>query len=214
MSNLDKEINNLKQLTMKMGELVIENLKVALEIYYNYDKEKADLINDDVVDLHERLIEEMCLNIMVKERAFARDLREVSGILKLVEDLERLGDHAEDIKEFATKLEGIDHHQIDFLDESYKESIKMVLDSITSFVNYDLDLANKVILNDSKVDKLYDDAISYIIENTNDGKFSSAFSIYTTLVVKYIERIADHAVNIAEWVIYILNGYHKDKQIF
>ena len=59
MSNLDKEINNLKQLTMKMGELVIENLKVALEIYYNYDKEKADLINDDVVDLHERLIEEM-----------------------------------------------------------------------------------------------------------------------------------------------------------
>ena len=110
MSNLDKEINNLKQLTMKMGELVIENLKVALEIYYNYDKEKADLINDDVVDLHERLIEEMCLNIMVKERPFARDLREVSGILKLVEDLERLGDHAEDIKEFATKLEGIDHH--------------------------------------------------------------------------------------------------------
>ena len=78
----------------------------------------------------------------------------------------------------------------------------------------DLDLANKVILNDSKVDKLYDDAISYIIENTNNGKFSSAFSIYTTLVVKYIERIADHAVNIAEWVIYILNGYHKDKQIF
>ena len=176
MSNLDKEINNLKQLTMKMGELVIENLKVALEIYYNYDKEKADLINDDVVDLHERLIEEMCLNIMVKERPFARDLREVSGILKLVEDLERLGDHAEDIKEFATKLEGIDHHQIDFLDESYKESIKMVLDSITSFVNYDLDLANKVILNDSKVDKLYDDAISYIIENTNNGKFSLSFS--------------------------------------
>ena len=102
MSNIDKEINNLKQLTMKMGELVIENLKVALEIYYNYDKEKADLINDDVVDLHERLIEEMCLNIMVKERAFARDLREVRGILKLVEDLERFGDHAEDITEFAT----------------------------------------------------------------------------------------------------------------
>ena len=57
-------------------------------------------------------------------------------------------------------------------------------------------------------------SINNAIENTNNGKFSSAFSIYTTLVVKYIERIADHAVNIAEWVIYILNGYHKDKQIF
>ena len=214
MNSLIKEIDHLKQMTLKMGELVVDNLKVAMDIYYHYDPKKAELINDNIVDLNERLIEEMSLNIMLRERPFAKDLRTVSGILKLVEDIERLGDHAEDIKEFATKLEGIDHHQIDFLDESYKESIKMVLDSITSFVNYDLDLANKVILNDSKVDKLYDDAISYIIENTNNGKFSSAFSIYTTLVVKYIERIADHAVNIAEWVIYILNGYHKDKQIF
>lgn len=214
MTYIENEVKNLKQMTMKMGELVIDNLKIALEIYYNFDKEKAELINDDVVDLHERLIEEMCLNIMLKERPFARDLREVSGILKFVEDLERLGDHAEDIKEFATKLDGVDHHNVPFLDECYMEALKMVLDSINSFVNYDVELAESVIKNDDKVDELYDKAIEYIIENTNNKNFSGTFSIYTTLVVKYIERIADHAVNVAEWVIYIVNGYHKDKQIF
>ena len=131
-----------------------------------------------------------------------------------MEDIERLGDHAEDIKEFANKLIDVDHHNIPTLDESYKEAIKMVLDSILSFVNSDIKLAQEIIKNDDKVDNLYNQTIQYIIDKTIDNTFSPSFSVYTTLVSKYIERIADHAVNIAEWVIYIENGFHKDKQIF
>ncbi|MDD6227279.1 MAG: phosphate signaling complex protein PhoU [Bacilli bacterium] len=212
--NIDKEINNLVNYTMKMGELVLDNLQLAMSTYYHYDEETANKINDDVVDANERLIEEMCLNLMLKERPFARDLRVVSGILKLVEDLERLGDHAEDIKAFAKKLKDYEYVSIKKLDEAYKESTKMVLDSISSLVNRDEAQAYEVIKNDDKVDVLYEEALEEIIEGSKENKYPIEYSIYTTLITKYIERIADHAVNVAEWVIYILRGFHKDKQIF
>ena len=212
--NIDKEINNLVNYTMKMGELVLDNLQLAMSTYYHYDEETANKINDDVVDANERLIEEMCLNLMLKERPFARDLRVVSGILKLVEDLERLGDHAEDIKAFAKKLKDYEYVSIKKLDEAYKESTKMVLDSISSLVNKDETQAHEVIKNDDKVDVLYEEALEEIIEGSKENKYPIEYSIYTTLITKYIERIADHAVNVAEWVIYILRGFHKDKQIF
>ena len=212
--NIDKEINNLVNYTMKMGELVLDNLQLAMSTYYHYDEETANKINDDVVDANERLIEEMCLNLMLKERPFARDLRVVSGILKLVEDLERLGDHAEDIKAFAKKLKDYEYVSIKKLDEAYKESTKMVLDSISSLVNKDEAQAYAVIKNDDKVDALYEEALEEIIEGSKENKYPIEYSIYTTLITKYIERIADHAVNVAEWVIYILRGFHKDKQIF
>ena len=212
--NIDKEINNLVNYTMEMGELVLDNLQLAMSTYYHYDEETANKINDDVVDANERLIEEMCLNLMLKERPFARDLRVVSGILKLVEDLERLGDHAEDIKAFAKKLKDYEYVSIKKLDEAYKESTKMVLDSISSLVNRDETQAYEVIKNDDKVDALYEEALEEIIEGSKENKYPIEYSIYTTLITKYIERIADHAVNVAECVIYILRGFHKDKQIF
>ena len=209
----EEEIDHLCQMMVKMSEQVIENLKNALDIYYNFDEKKLDLINDDIVDLHERLIEETCLNIMLRERPYARDLRMVSGILKCVEDVERLGDHAEDIRDFAVKLKNEAHHEIAELDQAIDVTIKMVNDSVQSFVNKDIKLANDVIKRDDIVDELYEQCLSTIIEN-DKKEFSSEFSVYTTLIVKYIERIADHAVNISEWVIYILSGYYKDKQIF
>lgn len=210
---LEEEIDHLCQMMVKMSEQVIENLKNALDIYYNFDEKKLDLINDDIVDLHERLIEETCLNIMLRERPYAKDLRMVSGILKCVEDVERLGDHAEDIRDFAVKLKNEAHHEIAELDQAIDVTIKMVNDSVQSFVNKDIKLANDVIKRDDIVDELYEQCLSTIIEN-DKKEFSSEFSVYTTLIVKYIERIADHAVNISEWVVYILSGYYKDKQIF
>ena len=120
---LEEEIDHLCQMMVKMSEQVIENLKNALDIYYNFDEKKLDLINDDIVDLHERLIEETCLNIMLRERPYARDLRMVSGILKCVEDVERLGDHAEDIRDFAVKLKNEAHHEIAELDQAIDVTI-------------------------------------------------------------------------------------------
>ncbi|MGN1295557.1 MAG: phosphate signaling complex protein PhoU [Bacilli bacterium] len=211
---LEKELDNVIQMIVKMAEQVQENLKNAFDIYRNYDENKIDLINDDLVDLHERLIEETCLNIMLRERPYSRDLRMVTGILQCVGDLERLGDHAEDIRDFALRLKDEEHHQIKELDQVLEIVMKMVEDSILSFVNRDINLANSVIKQDDIVDELYSKCLEIIIEGNENHQYSPRFSVYTTLIVKYIERIADHAVNVSEWVIYILSGYYKDKQIF
>lgn len=210
---LELEIEELNKMLIKMANLVVENLKIAFDIYYKYDEVKADLINDDLVDLHERLIEESCLNIMLRERPYAKDLRIVSGVLKLVGDLERLGDHAEDIRDFARKLNNCEHHEIEKLDDAIDITLKMVNDSVLSYVNKNLELAQEVIKTDDIVDRLYDECLKIIIDNDKND-YSSEFSVYTTLVVKYIERVADHAVNVCEWVVYMLSGYYKDKQIF
>ena len=211
---LQEELDNLNQMIIKMADVVENNLSLAFSQYKNYDEGIASQINDDIVDLHERLVEEVCMSILIKERFFAKDMRMVIGILKLVADLERLGDHAEDINTFSKKLINEEKHHFDDIDKAINIAMNMVHNSIDSFIKKDLSAAQQVILDDDLVDKLYEKLINEIITLAENQQVSSAFAIYTTLVVKYIERIADHASNIAEWVIYILSGYYKDKQIF
>ena len=211
MQSIDKELDYLNQMVLKMTDLVEKNMKIAQDFYLT---KQSDLeINDDLVDKYERLVEETCLDIMIKERPFAKDLRRLTGILTLVEDLERIGDHAEDIYNFTKKLI-VSKCSIDFdINELFETVIKMFYDSIKSFINKDEKLAQEVINRDDFVDNLYEKKLEELIKKWQN-KDESSFAIYTTLVVKYLERIADHSVNIAEWVIYILKGFYKDKQIF
>ena len=210
MQSIDKELDYLNQMVLKMTDLVEKNMKIAQDFYLT--KKSYLEINDDLVDKYERLVEETCLDIMIKERPFAKDLRRLTGILTLVEDLERIGDHAEDIYNFTKKLI-VSKCSIDFdINELFETVIKMFYDSIKSFINKDEKLAQEVINRDDFVDNLYEKKLEELIKKWQN-KDESSFAIYTTLVVKYLERIADHSVNIAEWVIYILKGFYKDKQI-
>lgn len=211
MQSIDKELDYLNQMVLKITDLVEKNMKIAQDFYLT--KKSYLEINDDLVDKYERLVEETCLDIMIKERPFAKDLRRLTGILTLVEDLERIGDHAEDIYNFTKKLI-VSKCSIDFdINELFETVIKMFYDSIKSFINKDEKLAQEVINRDDFVDNLYEKKLEELIKKWQN-KDESSFAIYTTLVVKYLERIADHSVNIAEWVIYILKGFYKDKQIF
>ena len=211
---IQNEIENLNKILIKMADVVERNLLLAFALFHNYDEEIALQINDDKVNDYERKIEEYSMNLLLKERFFAKDMRSVLGILKLVGDLERLGDHAEDINIFSKKLKNEKKYKIDDINKMIDLAMKMVHDSIESFIKKDISLAQQVIISDDLIDNLYDKLLDIIIKLKDDNQVSSSFAIYTTLVVKYIERIADHASNIAEWVIYILNGYYKDKQIF
>ncbi len=211
MKQIEEEIEYLNQMLMKMGDIVLENINNSYSYYKGEIKDPH--INDDIVDKHERLIEEMALDIMVKEKLFASDLRRVSGILLLVNDIERIGDHAEDIETYATKLKKCKKNNVINIDEIFLLTLKMVNDCIVSFVKNDAELAHSVIKNDEIIDNLFEKCIENLKEKSEIIK-DSGYIIYTTLIIKYIERIADHAVNIAEWVIYIINGYHKDKKIF
>lgn len=211
---IQEEIENLNKILIKMADVVERNLLLAFALFHNYDEKIALQIDDDKVNDYERKIEEYSMNLMLKERFFAKDMRSVLGILKLVGDLERLGDHAEDINIFSKKLKNEKKYKIDDINKMIDLAMKMVHDSIESFIKKDISLAQQVIISDDLIDSLYDKLLETIIKLKDDNQVSSSFAIYTTLVVKYIERIADHASNIAEWVIYILNGYYKDKQIF
>lgn len=209
---LDEELDYLNKMLFKMSDAVTENIKDSID--YFLGKKEIEGINDDLIDKYERLIEELCINILLKERPYAKDLKAVTGILKLVADVERIGDHAEDIYNFAYKLKDVKEPRLAIVDNLSTFVQKMLNDSILAYVNKDINLAQKIIESDDYVDKEYEKSIEILSNNEKqiDTNYIP-FAIYTTLVVKYLERIADHCVNIAEWVIYIANGFHKDKKI-
>lgn len=208
---LAEEIEYLNTMLLKMGDVVIDNITDSINYYFG--KNDIDMINDDIVDHYERLIEEICINILLKERPYARDLKEVTGVLKLVSDIERIGDHAEDIYTFARKLKDIKEPRMTRIDELFKFVLNMLKDSFRAYVNKDIVLAQKIIDSDDYVDSEYESIINELIKHEDDAKSYLPFAIYSTLIVKYLERIADHSVNIAEWVIYVENGFYKDKKI-
>lgn len=212
--NLREEMESLNQLVLKMSDAVVTNITEAI----NYYLEKCDHveINDDLIDQYERLVEEMCVNILLKERPFAKDLKEVTGVLKLVSDLERIGDHSEDIYDFATKLIGYKEKEEKNTEiENLSVFVmQMINRAIKAYIEKDYNLAKEVIADDDYVDGKYLEIIENLRNKENIDKDYLSFAIYTTLVVKYLERIADHSVNIAEWVVYISSGYYKDKMIF
>ena len=189
---LQSEIKYLKQMLIKMADQVKNNITDAVAFYTK--KTKPIIINDKIV------------NQLIKERLFAKDLREVIAILKLVADIERIGDHAEDIMEFSQKLETIDIKNSENINKMVQIALKMINDAILSFVNEDIELAKKTILLDDEVDHIYAMIISDLIHFDKNTEYAIPYIIYTTLVAKYIERIADHASNIAEWVSYIIEG--------
>lgn len=209
---IDKEIEHLNQILLKMADNVLYNISEALNAYIKCDK--TVYVNDDIIDQYERLVEEICLNILLKEKLYARDLRKVTGILRMVSDLERIGDHAEDIIEYNQKMDIINSEFLTEIEKILSVALSMVNDSILSFVNEDIELAKDVIIRDEIVDEKYSKWIEKITNLDNKNLIDSKLAIYTTIVVKYIERIADHAVNISEWAIYMINGFYKDKQIF
>lgn len=205
---LEKEVENLNHLLLKMTDVVLNNLKISFAAYLK--EGNIEVINDDLVNQYERLIEELCLDILVRERPYSKDLRIISGILKLVSDVERLGDHAEDIMEFASRLFEDKNEVFEGSKQMMYICFKMVEDAINSYVRLDTIKAEEVI----KKDDLMDDLYKKLIVQITKLELNHSYLVYTTIVIKYLEKIADHAVNIAEWVIYIVNGYYKDKTIF
>lgn len=211
---LRDKVNLINLNLLKMFEQTISYLNDAFSYYNDEKATNENKINDDLIDKLERVIEEDCLLVILKERPFATDLRRVTGIFKLVEDIERLGDHAEDIAWVSKNLY--------LAKESYKDpkveqiisvALSMVNDSYKAFASGNAKLAEEVIKRDDIVDKLYLELLNEIPILKEKYALNDSYVIYTTLLVKYVERIADHASNIAEWTVYIQNGYYKDKVI-
>ena len=163
---------------------------------------------DQEIDRKEREIESMCLKLLLQQQPVASDLRLISSVLKMITDIERIGDQASDIAEIVTYLSGACGHNT-HIDQMAQATIKMVTDSLDAFVRRDLTLAWSVIEYDDVVDRLFDecksDLIAEIAQNPEDGERV----LDVLMIAKYLERIGDHATNIAEWVEFSITGSHK-----
>ncbi len=215
--DINEKINEVFLKTIKMYDLTIEFLRSSLSYFIDEEENvKGETkINDDLVDRSLIEIEKTCLNIILRERPFALDLRRVTGIFKLVDDIERLGDHSEDIAWCVSNLKKAQIKQnvkSKYLLEMIEISFNMVKDAYNGLLKNDDKLALRVLKTDDTVDDLYLKVLNEL-SILKEKLANNDYFIYMTLIAKYVERLADHASNIAEWVIYIKSGYYKDEVI-
>jgi len=212
-NRFDKQLEQLNIMLIQMGSLIEIAINGAVNGLINQDQDQAKkaAMAEREVDLKEREIEDLCLKLLLQQQPVARDLRLISAALKMITDMERIGDQAADISEIAVYLSQDPYiKKLETIPKMAEMTINMVTGSIDAFVNKDLALAHSVVESDDIVDDYFiavkNDLIELIHENADNG--SQAMDLL--MVAKYFERIGDHAVNIAEWVIFSITGEHKD----
>ena len=168
---------------------------------------------DAQIDEKERTIESMCLRLLLQQQPVARDLRQISAALKMITDMERIGDQAEDISEIIVFLGGrCDSDEIGaLLREMALAAIKMVTESVDAYVKHDIIVAEKVTADDDIVDDYFDRVKRKLIDKIASSPADGEYALDLLMIAKYYERIGDHAVNIAEWVIFSVTGNHKEE---
>ena len=203
----ERQLVELNNTMIDMGNKVIESINGSIDALINRDIEKAKKImeNDNEIDHLQKTIESICFNLLVAQQPVAKDLRAITAAMKMVTDMERIGDHAADISEMTilmgkdSKIDNFDH-----ISKMATETMIMLNQSIEAYVEKDTKKAHDVIEHDDIVDKLFDEAkkdvIRLIIESSDDGEDATDL----LMIAKYFERIGDHATNIAEWVIFSL----------
>ena len=182
-------------------------------IQQDKDKAKEAILADQEVDQKEKEIENLCLKLLLQQQPVARDLRLISSALKMITDMERIGDQAADISEIAIYLSDEPFiKKLETIPQMAEETIKMVSLSIDAFVKRDLDLADRVIEMDDIVDDLFMTVKKDLIELIHENRDTGEQALDLLMVVKYFERIGDHATNIAEWVRFSITGEHKNEK--
>ena len=209
-NRFDEQLFELNRELIEMGSMCEEAIAQVAKALTMGDVKLAKKIKEDAsgIDQMERDIERRCMRLLLHQQPVARDLRQISAALKMITDMERIGDMAEDIAEIVVFLKGHTMEDMKMVLDMALETSKMVTASVDAFVKKDIVLAEAVLAQDDIVDdyfsKIKSGIISLISENANDGEFA----LDILMISKYFERIGDHATNIAEWVIYSVTGSH------
>ena len=208
----DQQLERLNVMLIEMGALCEEAITYAVKALEEDSDEmrKLTLETDSVIDVKEREIENLCLRLLLQQQPVARDLRLISSALKMISDMERIGDQAYDIAEITRTMKS-DREKVCENDVTLMAqiAIQMVTKSIDSFVKKDIELANDVIITDDKVDDLFCKIKEELIEAVAGDSRWGEYFVDVLMIAKYLERISDHAVNIAEWVIFSITGSHE-----
>lgn len=215
-NKFDMQLDCLKEQLTHMGELCGIAISRATAALQEGSGEKArEVIRaDEEIDQMEKDIERLCLKLLLQQQPVAKDLRQISAALKMITDMERIGDQAADIAEIIISEKMSEPAEIPKIGQMSEAAARMVRDSVSAYVERNLELARRVMEADDEVDRLFmenkQELIDFIACNKGDqGKTA----IDLIMVAKYLERIADHATNIAEWVEFSITGVHKESQI-
>ena len=210
-NRFDTQLNTLHVELIKMGALCEESIAAAIKSVLDEDEAMARraVEAEQEIDRKERDIEALCMKLLLQQQPVARDLRMISSAMKMISDMERIGDQAEDIAEISKFLKGCTLTSRIHLKDMAVAAVQMVTDSVDAFVKTDLSLARAVMARDDVVDDLFSqikaELIALIVEDSGNGEHC----IDLMMIAKYLERIGDHAVNIAEWVEFSITGSRK-----
>jgi len=212
----DDELKDLSAALIKMGTMAIEAVTRSMEALKTFDKQLAkEIIEDDAnINSMERDIETMCLKLILKQQPVATDLRKISTAIKMITDIERIGDAASDIAEISQYHDKCDFPELQgevlMMAENAKE---MVADAIDAYVKGDLDLAKKTMRKDDIVDNYFRNIRSELAHRIYKDSHDMETVIDYLMITKYLERVGDHAVNICEWVQFYVTGIHINERI-
>ncbi len=203
------ELEELNNNVIKMGSILEMSLNDAINALTKLDISLAKkiIVRDDEIDLLEQHIERACINIIAKQQPLASDLRKVTSIMKIITDIERIADHCADISEYIIKLSNQKkinppHH----LAEMINATKKMVIDTIDSFVNSDLEKASAVIIADDIVDDYFHEILTELTNMMQKDPSVVPQCVSYLMIIKYLERMGDHSTNIAGWIKFIKTG--------
>ena len=211
-TRFEEQLTRLNAELIDMGTLIEHAIVESTQALGARDVVRARTVMalDRDIDQKEREIESQCLKLLLQQQPVARDLRLISAALKMITDMERIGDQAADVAEIVTMLTGGHEGELPQIQEIGTEPVKMVRGANDAFVRRDLTLAEWVIDMDDKVDGLFVAAKDALIELLRRDAGAGVLALDLLMISKYLERIGDHAVNIAEWVVFAITGVHKD----
>ena len=209
-----EQLKQLNDELTKMGAACEEIIAFASQSLTDYNEELAKHVSvvGARIDESERTIENICLKLLLRQQPVAKDLRQISAAMKMITDMERIGDQAEDIVDLIPKMERRADEKYPKIREMAKAAQQMVTEAVDAYVMQDLALARKVMAHDDIVDDYFNQVkrgiIGIIAENPGEGEYA----LDLLMIAKYFERIGDHCTNIAEWVEFSVTGIHRDSQ--
>ena len=215
MRNLfDRQLNTLHRKLIEMGSACETAIDLAVKALLegNADIAHEAASHDREIDQMERDIEAICLKMLLQQQPVARDLRQISAAMKIITDMERIGDQAEDIGEIVPFLNGRTGVECEDIRLMAETAQQMVRSSIDAYVNQDMALVKKVISMDDIVDDAFDRTKETLIHMISSNREDGQYCLDLLMIAKYLERIGDHATNIAEWVAFTITGQHAKEE--
>ena len=211
-NKFDQQLERLHEELIRMGALCEDAISAAAGALLQGNSSLADEAEEAEreIDRQEREIEDLCLKLLLQQQPVARDLREISAALKMISDLERIGDQAADIAELTRYVRLPEGDRAPHNVEMTRAVSRMVTDSVDSFVKRDLKLARQVCGADDQVDELFEQVKEDLTGLIGADASFGPQGLDLLMVAKYLERIGDHATNVAEWVEYSITGIHPD----